>query len=120
MRFKNRYLLAQLSFEDNVEYSSWAVLAAIKEKMHVMYGDYGQVIGASLQIKYFSPDTLVAIIRVRKDYYQYVWAAMAFMTTLGKRKMSILVKHCSATIKSCQKHAVIYDKNVIEALSRNV
>ncbi|KAK5165257.1 RNA-binding protein pop5 [Saxophila tyrrhenica] len=75
-----------------------------------LFGDYGSgMTAASLQVKYFSPATSTAIIRVARDHYRLVWAALTFTTQLPKpvnQPCSIQVVRVSGTIKKAEEEAI--------------
>lgn len=58
---------------------------------------------------YLSPATSTAIIRVSRDHYRLVWAALTFITKLPKpieEACCIRVVRCSGTIKKAEEEAV--------------
>ena len=62
-----------------------------------------------LQVKYFSPATSTAIIRVSRDHYRLVWATLAFITRLPRPvdQLCVLqVVRVSGTIKKAEEEAV--------------
>lgn len=60
-------------------------------------------------VNYLSPATSTAIIRVSRDHYRLVWAALTFITKLPKpidQPCCIRVVRCSGTIKKAEQEAV--------------
>ena len=60
-------------------------------------------------VKYFSPATSTAIIRVSRDHYRLVWAALTFTTRLLKpidQACVMQVVRVSGTIKKAEEEAV--------------
>ena len=60
-------------------------------------------------VKYFSPATSTAIIRVSRDHYRLVWAALTFTTRLPKpvdQACVMQVVRVSGTIKKAEEEAI--------------
>lgn len=58
---------------------------------------------------YLSPATSTAIVRVSRDHYRLVWAALTFITKLPKpieQACCVRVVRCSGTIKKVEEEAV--------------
>ncbi|KAI9798017.1 MAG: hypothetical protein M1835_005020 [Candelina submexicana] len=60
------------------------------------------------KVKYLSPATSTAIIRVSRAHYRLVWAAMSFITALPpeKKPCVIQVVRVSGTIKKAEQEAI--------------
>lgn len=82
----------------------------IRDGVSELFGDYGAgMIGPSLQVKYFSPATSTAIIRVARQHYRLVWAALTFCTRLPKpvdQPCVMQVVRVSGTIKKAEEEAI--------------
>ena len=101
----------------------------IREGVAELFGDYGSgMIASSLQgisnssthtvlraranansVKYFSPATSTAIIRVSRDHLRLVWSALAFTTHLPKpvdQACVMQVARVSGTIKKAEEEAI--------------
>lgn len=119
VRFKNRYLLCQLSLENDeiIEgLGGYSILGAITEQLLLLYGDAGAVLQDGLSVKYFSFHTNVAIIRTRKEHFKLIWAAITLMRLFRRRKCSFRVVHVAGTIKHAQIKTIAYDKECIDSL----
>lgn len=60
-------------------------------------------------VKYFSPATSTAIIRVARDHYRMVWSALTFTTRLPKpvdQPCVMQVVRVSGTIKKAEEEAI--------------
>ncbi|KAJ2630764.1 RNA-binding protein pop5 [Coemansia sp. RSA 1694] len=57
----------------------------------------------------------MGILRVPRDHYQMVSAALALMTQASKRSCTIRIRHVSGTIKKCQRAAIRTDRELIVA-----
>ncbi|KAK4544341.1 hypothetical protein LTR36_004232 [Oleoguttula mirabilis] len=86
------------------------LLRIIRDGVATLFGDYGSgKVSSSLQIKYFSPATSTAIIRISRDHYRLVWAALSFVTRLPKpldQPCVIQVVRVSGTIKKAEEEAI--------------
>lgn len=63
----------------------------------------------STTVKYFSPATSTAIIRVSRDYYRLVWTALTYITHLPRpidQPCVIQVVRVSGTIRKAEEEAV--------------
>ncbi|TID25972.1 putative rpp14 pop5 family protein [Venturia nashicola] len=82
----------------------------IREGVGELFGEWGVgMIGGSLKVIYLSPATSTAIIRVSRDHYRLVWAALTFVTKLPKpidQHCCVRVVRCSGTIKKAEEEAV--------------
>lgn len=61
-------------------------------------------------VKYFSPATSTAIIRVSRDHYRLVWAALTFTMQLPKpvsQSCVLQVVRVSGTIRKAEEEAVL-------------
>lgn len=86
------------------------LLKMIRQGIEELFGDYGSgKVSGSLQIKYWSPATSTTILRVSRDHYRLVWAALAFVTSLPKplnQPCVFQVVRVSGTIRKAQEEAV--------------
>ncbi|KAJ3359127.1 hypothetical protein HDU91_005003 [Kappamyces sp. JEL0680] len=119
VRFKNRYLLVAVELKNNEVLDglpSYAVAEAIKATLLDLYGEVGAAVAGNLLVKYYSPLTGMAIVRIGKDAFEMAWNGLFFTTLLRKRQCAMRVVHVSGTIKLLQKHAVEYDRRKIQQL----
>lgn len=134
VRIKHRYLLVNiLSPEDNSKsFKSGTAIPdfiqfhapspdsltpqlfshLIRDQVSLLYGDYGLgLISGSLKIMYLSPATSTAIVRVARDHFRLVWAALSFMTHIpngGKQSRPCVMRvvRVSGTIKKVEEEAI--------------
>ena len=84
----------------------------IREQISLMYGDYGLgLVSGSLKIIYLSTATSTVIVKVARDHYRLVWAALSFITQLpdrakGPRACVMRVVRVSGTIKKAEEEAI--------------
>ncbi|KAJ8331308.1 RNA-binding protein pop5 [Batrachochytrium dendrobatidis] len=120
VRFKNRYLLCEIIFENGKISESlnlYQILNAIKESLSTNFGVFGLgVLAISLQVKYFNPFTGLAIVRVNRDYMRLVWACVSLITAINKRICMVKVVHVGGTIKLVQSQAIKYNQTIISRL----
>ncbi|KAJ2805079.1 RNA-binding protein pop5 [Coemansia furcata] len=133
VRLKNRYICFELqsqtradgtdSFERAAtsqrshEFLSTRIIHAfVREQIKQNFGDSGAgLVLSGLQVKYFSPQTYMGILRVPRDHCQMVSAALVLATQVNKRPYTIRVRHVSGTIKKCQRAAIRTDRELIVA-----
>ncbi|KAG9542960.1 hypothetical protein KCU61_g2328, partial [Aureobasidium melanogenum] len=82
----------------------------IRDGVAELFGDYGSgMIASSLVVKYLSPATSTAIIRVSRAHYRLVWAALSFVTRLPRpidQACVIQVVRVSGTIRKAEEEAI--------------
>jgi len=59
-------------------------------------------------VKYFNPETNIAIIRIARDHFRLLWAAITYVVSFGSRDGMMRVVHVGGSIRSCQKHAAVF------------
>ncbi|KAG8527535.1 uncharacterized protein KY384_007687 [Bacidia gigantensis] len=92
---------------------SGQLIRLMKSSVEYMYGDYGLgLIASSLKIVYFSQATSTAIIRVARAHCRILWAALTWITTLGRpgkgqeEPCVMRVIRCSGTIRKAEEEVV--------------
>ncbi|KAJ1966463.1 RNA-binding protein pop5 [Dipsacomyces acuminosporus] len=135
VRFKNRYICFEVQFQLACEGTVSAAAKAARDRQHQLpnvsarnitslirdqvglnFGDSGAGhIVSGVQVKYFSPQTRMGIIKVPRDHYQMVWAALTLTTQLNKHPCIIRVWHVSGTIKKSQRAAIRVNRDLIIA-----
>ncbi|KAJ3175616.1 hypothetical protein HDU87_006114 [Geranomyces variabilis] len=129
VRFKNRFLLFRLHYNDDPPAgpasSRHAALidpvihggnisSAVKESILLNFGDYGAGIAAtSTAVKYFSPWTNTGVLRCARDHFELVWAALTFVTQLKGKSCTFRVVHVGGTIKSVQQETLDLDRRLL-------
>ncbi|KAK8250038.1 Rpp14/Pop5 family-domain-containing protein [Phyllosticta capitalensis] len=82
----------------------------IRESIVDLFGDHGAgLTSGTLQIKYLSPATSTAIIRVARSHYRLVWAALSFLTRLPdpvNQSCVVQVVRVSGTIRKAEEEAI--------------
>lgn len=119
VRFKNRYLVIHISFEEGKleNFNAHFVCAIIRDSIELNFGDEGYAsIIPSLSVKYYNPLTGLGIVRVGRDHFRKAWLAITWIGDIKKQFCCIRTLHVGGTIKSCQKFAINYDKQEIRKL----
>ncbi|KAK9367414.1 ribonuclease P/MRP protein subunit [Lipomyces kononenkoae] len=111
-----RMLLQRRPAPDGVTLN--AVNTAFRDALNRNFGDLGAgLVRASVSLKYFSPATSTGIIRVSRDHYRMVWAALTFLNEIGGVKVMVTVDHVSGTMRKCEKVAISKNIKVVRELS---
>ncbi|KAJ3285397.1 hypothetical protein HK104_009517 [Borealophlyctis nickersoniae] len=117
VRFKNRYLLFEITWEDGVTDDSVDVRAlsnTIRKSIEYNFGDYGAAImGSGFSMKYYNPYTNVGIFRASRDHFRIAWTACTFITAIRGRSCIINVVHTAGTLKSVQTAAIERGKEIL-------
>ncbi|XP_040206154.1 ribonuclease P/MRP protein subunit POP5 [Rana temporaria] len=127
MRFKSRYFLCELVLEDprrRQNLSQGTVLYNVKEAVARLHGDFGAAAASiALTVKYLNAYTGIILLRCRKDYHQFLWSSLPFITSLENRGQRypclINTLHVAGTIRSCQKFLIQYNRQQLNRLLKN-
>ncbi|POY74977.1 hypothetical protein BMF94_1953 [Rhodotorula taiwanensis] len=121
VRFKHRYLLVHLVFPDQLELPSSSTSSSaaaqpatpastlpqatltesglinlLRDSLSVNFGDVGAgEVGGTFSIKYFSSATSTVIIRVSREHYRTLWAALTLLRKVGGHECIARVVHVS-------------------------
>ncbi|KAF2861721.1 hypothetical protein K470DRAFT_256575 [Piedraia hortae CBS 480.64] len=92
----------------------------ILKKVEYLFGEFGagKVI-SRIAVKYWSPATSTGIVRVAREYFRLVWAALTFMDHLPApvdKKCVCIVVHVSGTMKKVQLEAIKRAKRLIRTV----
>jgi ribonuclease P/MRP protein subunit POP5 len=68
---------------------------------------------ANQSVKYFSPATSAGIVRVSRQHFRIVWAALTYINNVAGHNVIIRVVRVSGTIRKCQQAAISMDKSSI-------
>lgn len=132
VRLKTRYLLFELLFPDNLKtdhpYESLhapktkidyrRVAQAVKQAVLEHFGEQGLgSVQSSLLVKYFSPATMTGILRVNRDHWRMVQAALSYITEIDNERVIVKVSRVSGTIKKSQQAAIARDKEYIKIIA---
>ncbi|RPB02838.1 hypothetical protein L873DRAFT_1602588, partial [Choiromyces venosus 120613-1] len=74
----------------------------IRDSLALQFGDYGAGAAGNMTVKYFSPVTSTGIVKVSRDHYRMLWAALTFMKDVLGRGAVVSVVRVSGTIKKVQ------------------
>lgn len=103
--------------------SSSELATLLREELARQFGDWGSGLAGNLSgslalrpytphlltskiVKYFSPATSTGIVRVGREQYRLVWAAMTYVKEIRGRPCVLRVVHASGTIKKAELVAV--------------
>lgn len=91
-----------------------SLAAIVRDNIAQQFGDYGAGATGSLVVKHFSPETSTGIIRVSREHYRIVWAALTLIRELKGQEVVVRVVRVSGTIKKAEKEAIRRAKSDIE------
>lgn len=140
VRLKTRYFLFEILYPDNPEIGldfsatdeaamarllrqmpskspidGRTITKALKDAILQNFGDYGMgCVASSLAVKYFSQTTSLGIVRVGRDHFRTLWAAMSYISHIEGCRVIISVKRVSGTIKKCELAAMAHDRRLID------
>jgi RNase P/RNase MRP subunit POP5 len=118
VRFKNRYILLEISFLNNEiisGLSKYTILSSITDETAEIFGLASSQFGL-ISIKYYSCYTNLAIVRVERDSYKQVWACLTMITKIKNRQCKLRVLQISGTIKMILLKTIEIDNQVVKML----
>ncbi|TFK96719.1 hypothetical protein BDV98DRAFT_651646 [Pterulicium gracile] len=118
VRFKNRWILVELlpttEGKQTPPINGKQIWNALKQSLITNFGDTGWgAVGLSLTVKYYSPTTNMAIIRVGREHHRTAWAALTLLSSIEGFTFVPNVIHVSGTIKHAQMAAVEHNRIVV-------
>jgi ribonuclease P/MRP protein subunit POP5 len=119
-KFKNRYLICRIAFKDGRpiaesagESSNLMLQKAIRQQLHVLFGDVG--LGSALvscQVKYVDSTHGICVVRCGRDEYRRVWLALSCIRDIEMRVCRITIIGCTGSVESCK--TMVVEKTVNE------
>lgn len=146
VRLKDRYILFQILYPPNkddenlINYSKseTEILMVLHQSTHFSidknvisnhikkvvldsYGEYGLgKIEMSFSIKYFSNKTSTGIIRCGRLSFEMIIAAFVLTNRILNYEVILKCVHVSGTIKKCENHSILLNKEFIHKLKKKV
>ncbi|XP_063000255.1 ribonuclease P/MRP protein subunit POP5 [Elgaria multicarinata webbii] len=127
VRFKNRYFLCEIISEDprcRQLIEERTVHSTVKNVVARMHGDFGLACcSIAFAVKYLNAYTGVVLLCCRKDFYRLLWSSLPFITHMENKNQrypcSFNTIHVGATIRTCQKFLIQYNRDQLLLLLRN-
>ncbi|KAG5513346.1 hypothetical protein PMAC_001409 [Pneumocystis sp. 'macacae'] len=86
----------------------------IKEHVHLNFGDWGHgLVASSLNIKYYSPATCMGILRIARQHYRLVWAALTLVKMVHNQRVVIRVLRVNGTMKSAEMYLIEHNRDLL-------
>ena len=126
VRLKHRWLLFEILYPNDSSAILFSAASAqnvttkvltdlLRQQISYNFGDHGSgLVSASLSIRYFSAATSTGIVRVARDNYRIVWAALTFIRDIMGRECVITVRRVSGTVKKAEREIIQRDKSVLK------
>ena len=117
VKFKSRYLLIEVIYEDNKikKYDTSKFAKIIKNEIEKNFGEISLgKINKNLQIKYVNNYTNMLIITVGKEYIKLMRAAIVLINKIEFEKVRMRILGISGTIKGAEKKATKYLEDFID------
>jgi ribonuclease P/MRP protein subunit POP5 len=90
---------------------------ALRQQISYNFGDHGSgLVSSSLQIKYFSVATSTGIVRIARDHFRLVWAALTFIKEIEGRECIITVQRVSGTVKKAEQEILRRDRQALDTV----
>ena len=117
VKFKSRYLLIEVIYEDNKlkKHDTNKFAKIIKNEIEKNFGEISLgKINKNLQIKYANSFTNMLIIRVGKEYIKLMRAAIVLTNKIDFEKVRLRIIGISGTIKGAEKRATKYLEDFVD------
>jgi RNase P/RNase MRP subunit POP5 len=114
MRFKRRYFIVELIFENDQpvnrqELKMKSIQDVIHKNMEKFYGDLGMAqMMPSFSIVYFNSNTNLLIMRIARELEKKFHTLLTFTKMIGDINVYFHILHKSGSIKKCKKFLVEY------------
>ncbi|KAK6506432.1 hypothetical protein TWF506_011342 [Arthrobotrys conoides] len=92
----------------------------IRSSISTNFGDWGIGQCGSFAVKYFSPATSTGILRITRENYRTLWAALTYIRELCGQPAVIKVVRISGTIVKAELEAVKLAEEAIRRVKREV
>ena len=127
VRLKHRWLLFEIIYPNDPStipfsaasqnVSTKLLTDVLRQQISYNFGDHGSgLVSSSLSIRYFSAATSTGIVRVSRDHYRMVWAALTFIRDLAGRECVITVRRVSGTVKKAEEEILRRDRNALKSV----
>ena len=117
VKFKSRYLLIELLYEDKKlqKYDASKFAKIIKNEIEKNFGEISLgKINKNLQIKYVNNYTNMLIIRVGKEYIKLMRTAIVLINKIEYENVRLRILGISGTIKGAEKRATKFLSDFID------
>ena len=117
VKFKSRYLLIEVLYEDKMlqKHDASKFAKIIKNEVEKNFGEINLgKINKNLQIKYVNNYTNMLIIRVGKEYIKLMRAALILINKIDYEKVRLRIIGISGTIKGAKKRATKFLEDFID------
>lgn len=131
VRLKNRWLLFEIIYPSQPSSSNIIAFSTpsspsvttklltdvLRQQISYNFGDHGSgLVSSSLAIRYFSAATSTGIVRVSRDHYRLVWAALSFIRELEGKECVVVVRRVSGTVKKAEEEILRRDKDALRSV----
>ncbi|KAK6497634.1 hypothetical protein TWF481_012039 [Arthrobotrys musiformis] len=97
-----------------------SLASIIRSSISTNFGDWGIGQCGGFAVKYFSPATSTGILRITRDNYRTLWAALTYIRELCGQPAVIKVVRVSGTIRKAEVAAVKLAEEAIRKVKREV
>ena len=123
VKFKSRYLLIEVLYEDKKlqKYDASKFAKIIKNEIENNFGEISLgKINKNLQIKYVNNYTNMLIIRVGKEYIKLMRSCLILINKIDYEKVRLRILGISGTIKGAEKRATKFLEDFIHNSNKEI
>jgi len=123
VKFKSRYLLIEVLYEDKKlqKYDASKFAKIIKNEIENNFGEISLgKINKNLQIKYVNNYTNMLIIRVGKEYIKLMRSCLILINKIDYEKVRLRILGISGTIKGAEKRATKFLEDFIDNSNKEI
>ena len=107
VRFKNRWLVAQILFESDeliCSFTANEISSAIREKIQMLFGDVGVGNFGSSAVIFYDSVFNVFVFRTTRDALNDAWFSISCTSTIRKVPMVIRVLNTAGSARTCTQY----------------
>ena len=110
-------LLTRLHKTSPLTFTAKQLARQIKQLVQDHYGDYGGGSCSNLQVKYFSNKTSTGIVKVAREHFEMVVAALALIDRLDSIPVIVRCLHVLGTVRKCQEWVMERNLAVVSSVN---
>lgn len=127
VRFKNRYVQADLSIYDNfagTEITEAEFRSALKDSIEENFGEFTQAkMITSIRIVHYNYHGRIIIMRCLRDYIDQLKGALFFLAKIKETDLKVSIIRSSGTLKKCEekikRYLFKYNSNLIKPVGES-
>lgn len=121
VRLKTRYVLFEILYPETRDLRSpkkhadgRKIYRTVRQAVQENFGDLGMgQVQASMNLKYYNPETLTGILRVSREHARLAQAALTYVSAVDGQPVIVRVLRVSGTIRRSEQAAIRRDSSLM-------